>query len=181
MAINSRIAFPDEGVLSEDQLRVRNEIANGPRGGVRGPLRLLLHTPKIAQRVQGLGEALRWDTTLSKTVVEVAILLTARKIRADYVWHFHSALVAREELLSPAAIEDLSAGGIPDELSENDREITAFVLEVLANDDIGDVQLSNVVRCIGEAGLIELLCLVGYYHIGGYIAAVADLRHFDEV
>lgn len=181
MPVSSRIPFPDEGVLSEDQLRVRDEIAKGPRGGVRGPLRLLLHTPQIAQRVQALGEELRWGTSLSKTAVEVAILLTARKIKADYVWHFHAALVAREELLSPTAIEDLSTGRVPDELSENDRVVATFVLELLANDDIGDAQLLHVVRCIGEAGLIELLCLVGYYHIGGYIAAVADLRHSEEV
>ncbi|MDK4742445.1 hypothetical protein ACXHXG_15645 [Rhizobium sp. LEGMi198b] len=181
MAICSRIDFPEQGAMSEDQLRVRNEIASGPRGGVRGPLRLLLHTPQIAQRVQALGEALRWGTRLSKAIVEVAILLTARRIGADYVWHFHAALVAREELLSSAAIEDLFVGRIPDELSEDDRAIAAFVQELLANDDVGDVRLSDVIRRIGEPGLIELLCLVGYYHIGGYIAAVADLRYSDDV
>lgn len=181
MAISSRVAFPDQGVMSEDQLRVRDEIAKGPRGGVRGPLRLLLHTPQIAQRVQALGETLRWGASLSKTVVEVAILLTARKIGADYVWHFHAALAARENLLGSAALEDLSQGRIPDELPENDRVIASFVLALLADDEIGDAQLSDVVRYVGEAGLIELLCLVGYYHIGGYIAAVADLRHSDDV
>ncbi|MBB2682823.1 hypothetical protein N2597_25755 (plasmid) [Rhizobium sophoriradicis] len=181
MAISSRIAFPDEGAMSEDQLRVRDEIARGPRGGVRGPLRLLLHTPQIAQRVQALGEVLRWGTTLSKTTVEVTILLTARETRADYVWHFHSALAAREDLLSSAALEDLSHGRIPDELSENERVIASFVLALLADDHIGDAQLAGVVEHIGEAGLIELLCLVGYYHIGGYIAAVAGLRHSNDV
>ena len=175
MTIRSRIAFPDRDAMTEDQRRVHDEISAGPRGGVRGPLRLLLHSPRVAQRVQALGEALRWGTSLGPVAVELVILMVARHIKADYVWSFHTRLCAREGLLSSRAVDELAAGDIPAELAEQDRQIAAMTAALLSGAPIGESQLAELTGRIGEAGLIELLCLVGYYHIGGYIAAVAEL------
>jgi 4-carboxymuconolactone decarboxylase len=41
--------------LSPAQAEVYNVINSGARGGVRGPFRVLLHSPELARRVEQLG------------------------------------------------------------------------------------------------------------------------------
>ena len=68
--------IPDQ--LSADQRRVHDAIVAGPRGAVQGPLRVWLTSPTLADRAQALGQFARFDSSLSKDLSELAILVTAR-------------------------------------------------------------------------------------------------------
>ena len=59
-----RIAVLKPSGLSEDQRRVWDAIAAGPRGEVVGPLKVWLHSPGLAQRAQELGAFCRYGTGL---------------------------------------------------------------------------------------------------------------------
>src|SRR5688572_12189822 len=59
---SSRIPLPNLDDLDQDQQRVADEVAKAPRGEVRGPVRVWLHSPELASRAQRLGEHLRWGT-----------------------------------------------------------------------------------------------------------------------
>ena len=61
------------------QREVAAEISAGPRGEVRGPFIALIHNPALARRVQQLGEQLRWGTKLPPRLLELAVLVTARR------------------------------------------------------------------------------------------------------
>ena len=76
--LSSRIPLPDSHRLSKEQQHVANEVAAGPRGEVRGPVRVWLYSPELAARAQKLGEFLRWDTVLAPRISELVILVTAR-------------------------------------------------------------------------------------------------------
>ena len=49
--------------LTPEQRRVYETIVAGPRGGVPGPLRIWLNSPKLAERAQALGASCRYETT----------------------------------------------------------------------------------------------------------------------
>ena len=55
----------------------------GPRGGVRGPFNALLRSPVLADRVQKLGEFLRFESSIPARLNEFAILITARHWNAQ--------------------------------------------------------------------------------------------------
>ena len=90
----ARIALPDPELLSAAQQAVYDAIKSGPRGVVRGPALIWLHSPEYAARVQRVGEFLRWDTVLGQRLSELAILITARHYNAHFIWFNHHELAA---------------------------------------------------------------------------------------
>ena len=78
--------------LTPEQRKVYEAIASGPRGGVRGPFLALLHVPELADRIQHLGELIRYNTSLGRKLSELAIIVTARGLRCQYEWFAHSKI-----------------------------------------------------------------------------------------
>ena len=94
--------------MTPAQREVAAEIAAGPRGEVRGPFIALIHNAELARRIQSLGEHLRWKTKLPPKLVELAVLVTARRWTCQHEWFVHSELARKagldEQLI--AAIRD---------------------------------------------------------------------------
>ena len=85
----SRLPTIDPDRLSADQRRVYDAIAGGPRAGVRGPFLALLHVPELADRIQHLGEYLRYGTSFPPRLSEFAVLIAARHYTCQYEWFMH--------------------------------------------------------------------------------------------
>ena len=73
----SRLPAIDPAKLNADQRKVYDSIASGPRGGVRGPFLALIHVPELTNRIQHLGEYLRYNTSYPPRLSEFAIIVTA--------------------------------------------------------------------------------------------------------
>ena len=56
------------------------------------PLMAWLASPELAQRAQKLGEFVRFDTSLSPYLAELAILVTARFWTSHYEWFAHKRI-----------------------------------------------------------------------------------------
>ena len=55
-------------------------------GGVRGPFSMLLHSPKLAERVLGLVTYFRDESIVDPKLRSVGILSAVREREAAYVW-----------------------------------------------------------------------------------------------
>src|ERR1700716_2294659 len=98
--------------LNDAQRKVYEEIAGGPRGGVRGPFNALLRSPELTDRAQRMGEYIRFNTSLPPRLSEFAILITARYWGSQYEWFAHARLAAKGGL--PASVmSDLQNGKRP--------------------------------------------------------------------
>ena len=105
----SRIPAVKKESLSADQQAIYEKIASGPRGGVRGPFLALLHVPELADCVQQLGAYLRYNTTFTPRLNEMAICVTARHNKAPYEFYAHALLALDDDvfaLLQPAGHGD---------------------------------------------------------------------------
>src|SRR6059036_3618271 len=72
------------GELNDAQRKVYEEIAGGPRGGVRGPFNALLRSPQLTDRVQRMGEYIRFNSSLPPRLNEFAVLVVcASPARAE--------------------------------------------------------------------------------------------------
>ncbi len=63
---------------------------SGPRKGARGPFNALLRSPEVADRVQKIGEYIRFQSTIPAALNEMAILITGRFWGAQYEFWAHS-------------------------------------------------------------------------------------------
>ena len=97
--------------MSPAQKRVYDAIVSGPRGGARGPFNVLLRSPELADRVQKVGEYLRFNSSLPPRLNEFAILVNARFWESKYEWYAHR----------PLAVKGGLAESIADDLARNRR------------------------------------------------------------
>jgi 4-carboxymuconolactone decarboxylase len=159
----SRVAPIDMEKLSEEQKAVAAKIVSGPRGEVRGPFRVLMHSPKLADCVQATGAYVRFEPEIPWPLRELAILLTARRLKAQYEWYAHEK-EAQKAGLDQAIIDAIRHNREPAKMDESEREIWQFCKELYATNRVTDPTYRKIVDRHGEKGAIDLVGLVGHYH-----------------
>src|ERR1700704_6615816 len=111
---------PEE--MTDEQRKVYQEIAGGPRGGVRGPFNPLLRSPELADRAQKMGEYIRFNTSLPPRLSELAILVTARYWSSQYEWHAHHPFALKGGLPAQVAA-DLAQGRKPAGMNDDEAAV----------------------------------------------------------
>lgn len=166
---------PEE--LSEDQQDLWNDLVGGKRaagrgesfltndeGGLVGPFNAWLYSPTIGQRVQRLGEALRFESSLADVLLEVAILVTAHHWRSHFEWWAHARL-ARRAGVAPSVINAIHQGREPEFDDPDQRLVYDFSRRLLADKRV-DAEIYGPTReLLGEQGLVDLISLLGYYSL----------------
>src|SRR5690606_28616565 len=108
----SRIDLPDPAAMSPEQAAACQEAMSGPRGKVPAPMIGWLPNPELARRAQHLGALLRFQTSLSPRLSELAILVCARHWTAHHEWTAHKK-IALAAGLDPAIIAAIAARTAP--------------------------------------------------------------------
>jgi 4-carboxymuconolactone decarboxylase len=148
--------------MTPAQREVAGAIAGGPRGSVRGPFLALLHNPALAMRVQALGEHLRFGTGIAQSLVELVILVTARRWTCQYEWFAH-ARIARAEGLPEPIIAAIAEGRRPEGMDEDQALLHDLAVQVHRTGAPTDAQFEQAVARFGRAGVLDVLALCGYY------------------
>lgn len=175
-----RFSPPDPKNYSEEQSKIANDIASGPRGGVRGPLAMWLHRPKLANAAQNLGAYCRYNSSLPARLSELAILMTATHWQADYEWAAHEPQ-ARKAGLSEEVISALKAGERPlFELADEDS-VYQVAIEILNNRKISDATYSIASNILGQDGLVDLIGILGYYSLISMTITAFDIEARGQV
>lgn len=157
-----RLAAPDPATYSDRQREIHDEIASGPRGGVRGPLAVWLHRPELAAKAQALGRYCRYDSALEPRLSELAILTMARHWSAEYEWFAHKP-PALKAGLSPDLIEALRTGAEPPYADADERLTHRVATAVLTTNNVPDALYAEAIEVLGEQRLVDLVGLIGYY------------------
>lgn len=160
--IAPRITLPTPDTMDAEQRRVYEEIVSGPRGKLVGPLRAALHNPELAQRWQALGALLRYRTSLSPRLSELAILVTGRACRSPVEWHLHR-IEAEKAGVEAALIEAILADTLPAGLAPADEAVLRYADELNRIRSVSDATYAAALACLGERGVVELTALIGYY------------------
>lgn len=176
--MKQRIPYPDPDDLTDEQRKVSEEIAAGPRGQIRGPMLLWLHSPELASRGQRVGEFLRWGTIFDARLSELAILTTARFCDCHYVWFNHVGL-ARENGLSESVVDAIKFRRTPAFERDDERIVYDFASQLLASRNVSDETVEAARALFGERGVVELTAIVGYYQMGMYTLATARVPLVD--
>lgn len=156
----NRLPPLEPGKLAADQRRVYDAIASGPRGGVRGPFLALIHVPELTDRIQHLGEYLRYKTCFPPRLSELAILLTARHYTCNYEWQAH-APHAQKGGLAQGIVDAIKERRRPDGMQPDELAVYEFVAELLGNGKVSDAAYERARKAFGTRGVVELGALIG--------------------
>jgi 4-carboxymuconolactone decarboxylase len=160
--------------MTPDQQRVADEIAGGPRGSLRGPFQALLRSPELADRVQRLGEFIRFHSSIPARLNEMAILMVARKWTAQYEFYAHRQ-VAMAAGLNPAIADAIALGQRPPEMQDDESAVYAFSAALLDTGQVPDDTFAAVERLFGEVGVVDLIGTLGYY---GLVSMVLNVHRY---
>jgi len=132
------------------------------RGHVVGPFTVLLHSPELATRTASIGAYLRFESTLSATDRELAILGVARALDCRFEWAGHVPL-AREAGVREEAIAALRERRAPTGLTPEETGIVAYASQLLGRHRVDDAAFAALSARLGVQGIVELTSLIGYY------------------
>jgi 4-carboxymuconolactone decarboxylase len=158
----ARIPLPGRDDLDANQRAVYDKVVQGPRGAIVGPLRAAIHNAELADRWQALGELLRYRTSLSARLSELAILLTARHWDSQFEWFAHEP-PARKAGLPEAVIAAVREGRRPERMEADEDAVHDYVEELLRLHVVAEGKHRRVRELLGVAGVVELTALIGYY------------------
>jgi 4-carboxymuconolactone decarboxylase len=168
--------FPDlsKDAMTDAQKRVHDAIAGGPRGGVRGPFGVLLRSPELADRVQKLGEHLRFNSTLPARLNELAILINARFWGSKYEWYAHRPLALKGGLQESIA-DEVARGTRPTGMKDDEAVVYDFCTALHRQHVVDDALFRRAVAALGEQGVVDLIGVSGYYTLVSMVLNVAEI------
>jgi 4-carboxymuconolactone decarboxylase len=131
-------------------------------GGVRGPFSMLLHSPKLAERVLGLVGFFRDESVVEAKLRSIAILTAVREREAAYVWAAQVA-AARRNGLDEAVIDLIRAKGDPGTLPAEAREIVTYVRQLMRTNRVDQPAFDALAKRHDAQWLVELTAAANYF------------------
>ena len=150
--------------MTPAQRSVAEAIMSGPRGGMRGPFNTWLRSPELADRLQKVGEYVRYNTSLDKRLNEMAILMTAQAWGAQYEWYAHAPLALKAGL-DPAVLKAIGEGRKPDNMKEDEAVVWEFNTQLRRDHHVDDAIYAKAMDKFGEKGIVDLIVVNGYYDV----------------
>lgn len=166
--------------LSPEQQALVDQISAGPRGGVRGPFLPLLQHPELATRVQALGEHLRYRASIDQSLIELAILVTARRWNCQYEWFAHSRIAHTTTDLAHDVIEAVRQGMPPSSATAHQLLVYELASTLHTDGRLPDRLFNAAVQAFGYPGVLDLICTCGYYTTIGMVLNVAQIPLPDD-
>jgi 4-carboxymuconolactone decarboxylase len=131
-------------------------------GGVRGPFSMLLHSPKLAERLLGLVTFFREEGVVAPTLRSVAILAAVREREAAYVWAAQ-VRAARVNGVGEDVIDVLRAKGDPGKLPAEERDIVTYVRQLMRTNKIDQAAFDALKSRHDAQWMVELTAAANYF------------------
>ena len=159
-AQNRMPPIPDEE-MTEAQKEAVEEFRSA-RGEPRGPWSVILRSPELLNRLRGVSDYLRFNSSLPPRLSEFVILLTAREWTQNYEWAAHHRL-AMEGGLSPDIASAVADGRRPEGMADDEAALYDFCTALHRDGRVSDAAYARALDEFGEQGIVEMVGLSGYY------------------
>jgi 4-carboxymuconolactone decarboxylase len=150
----------DKADLPDEYHPLFDRIAQA-RGQVGGPYSILLHSPRIADRVDALSAALRSDSQLSPQEFVLAALAVARAKDCVFVWSVQ-APAARRAGISEATITAIG-NRQTSSLSADQADLVSYVTQVTATSQVDPATFERLKASHGAVWLVDLTTTAGHF------------------
>lgn len=165
----SRLPYVQRDELDEDGqslwdvfVETRGDGVVGEHGGLIGPFNPWVTASDIGRRLAELGGALRFRTSIDRRLLEVAIITTGARWKAEFEWWAHSRM-ARQHGVADDVIAAIARGDDPPFTADDERTVHAIATQLGATGRVDDATYAAGRALLGDRGMIELVALCGYY------------------
>jgi 4-carboxymuconolactone decarboxylase len=158
--------------MDEAQRAAAAELAAGPRGGVKGPFIPLLRSPELMNRLQKVGEYLRFHSALDARVNEFVMLVTSRYWTQQFEWCVHYPLALKAGV-QRETLDALAEGRRPGGMAEDEEIAYELCDELFRTHGVSETTYRRAVARFGERGVIDMVGLIGYFSTVSMVMNVA--------
>jgi 4-carboxymuconolactone decarboxylase len=148
--------------MTPRQREVAEAIARRRSDGFTRPDGPLLYSPEVADRLQLLGEHLRFDLRVPERLRVLAVLVAAARHRKDDVAHYLALDEVRQCGLGDAKIKALSEGHRPSEMKEDEEMVYDYCTELTKTGRVRSATFDRVASRFGREICLELVKVCGY-------------------
>ena len=179
LAFQDRMPPLPAGKMTDAQRKAAAEMIAGPRKGVKGPFIPLLRSPELMDRLQKVGEYLRFQSSLEQRISELIMLVVSREWTQHFEWFVHVPL-GRKAGISEDTIAALAEGRRPSGMSEDEELAYDFCVELLRNKGVSETTYRRAVMKLGENGVIDMIGVAGYFTTMSMVMNVAHSPPSDD-
>jgi 4-carboxymuconolactone decarboxylase len=139
-----------------------------------GPGSVMIHSPEMRRRANDLVNYLRDESSLPKQIQELAMIITARSMDCQYIWHAHAAR-ARQQGISDEFVDSLRDGKPLPQLAPNLQTVVNYALECFKTHKVSQATFDAALNQLGALGVTELSTLLGYYSLLAFNANAFEI------
>ena len=150
--------------LNEEQKKVHDEIVNGPRGRVVGPLRIWLNIPKLAKVAQQVGAYARYGTSLDNSLSELAIITTGRVWSSKFEWEHHAPLAIKAGI-NEEYVNIIAQAKRPIFDNQIEQIVFDFAAESNILKNVKDDTFAIAIEKLGQTRVIDIVGICVYYSL----------------
>ena len=133
-------------------------------GHIGGPFDAWVTSPELGHRMLGLADFFRFRTAVDRRYIELTILVTGQRYRAQFEWFAHEPM-ARKAGVPEEVIQSIKAGRTPEFTDDKDRAAFDLARELHDDHGLSDATFAAAKAQFGEQGVAELIGLCGFYSL----------------
>ena len=138
----------------------------GPTGrsvaGARGPFGILMNSPKVLDLQYQLTNYIRYESDLSGSIRELAILTAAREMNNQFEWASHEP-VGLTEGLPPSIIDIVRYRRGVEGLPEAEAVVIQLGRQTFGKKKVDSDTFARALKIFGKKQLVEVVTLMGIY------------------
>ncbi len=161
--------------MTAAQKSMYDAIMAGPRHSIEGPFNAWLRSPELGERLQRVGEYLRFDTSIPHKLNEFAILITGAEWRCGLEWYLHYPLAIKAGL-EPSVAAAVQDGSRPDGMTADETTVYDFATQLHRQHQVSDAVYRDALARFGEQGITDLIAVLGYYNTVSMTLNVAQVQ-----
>jgi 4-carboxymuconolactone decarboxylase len=143
-------------------------------GNVRGPFSMLLHSPRLAERLLPLVSFFRDESVVDTPLRSIAILTAVRERESAYPWAAQVGL-ARRNGIREEVIDVIRTKGDPSRLSEDERDVVTYARQLLRGNRVDPALFDTLNKRHGAAWMVEVTAAALYFAMVAGVANAFDI------
>jgi 4-carboxymuconolactone decarboxylase len=133
-------------------------------GRIRGPFSVLLHSPKLAERMLGMVKFNRDDCVVEGRLRSHAILAAVRERESAYVWSAQVGAAQRAGV-DAKTIDILRAKGDVSGLPDDERDIVNLTRQLMRTNRCDYPPFNRLCGKYGVPWMVELIAVANYFTV----------------
>jgi 4-carboxymuconolactone decarboxylase len=173
LPLPTRDALPPEGQQVWDSITASRGSIVTDEGSLMGPFNAWVTAPGIGARLAELGAALRFESSVDRRLLEMAIITVGARWRAEFEWWAHSRM-ALHHGVSQEAVDAIARGEQPT-LPDDERVVHAVARQLVDDGHVDRATYDAARELLGDRGIVELITLCGYYTLVSFTLNAFDV------